>query len=124
MTKIVLQNRWYIVIGLIITGVQLLFDTLNATSMTEDVKMTVGAICMFLSLASSGYRQFLDPNTSNNTLWVQIGLFVAYIGGGLLESFYLMPLPENLAAIVRLGLTFITNYIPIVISAVNNIDDK
>lgn len=124
MTKIVLQNRWYIIIGLIITGVQLFFDTLNATSMAEDTKMIVGAICMFLSLLSSGYRQFLDPKTSNNTIWVQIALLVAYVGGGILEVFDIMPLPEELAAVVRLGLTFTTNYIPIAISTINNLENK
>ena len=124
MTKVVLQNKWYIIIGLMITGVQLFFDTLNATSMAVESKMIIGAICMFLSLLSSGYRQFLDPKTSNNTIWVQIALLVAYVGGGLLEVFDLMPLPEEWAAVVRLGLTFTTNYIPIVISTINNLEDK
>lgn len=124
MTKVVLQNRWYIIIGLMITGVQLFFDTLNATSMAVESKMIIGAICMFLSLLSSGYRQFLDPKTSNDTIWVQIALLVAYVGGGLLEVFDLMPLPEEWAAVVRLGLTFTTNYIPIVISTINNLEDK
>jgi len=124
MSKIVLQNRWYIIIGLIITGVQLFFDTLNATSLTDESKMIIGAICMFLSLLSSGYRQYLDPKTSNNTIWVQVALLIAYVGEGLLEVFDIMPLPEELAAVVRLGLTFTTNYIPIVISTINNLDDK
>lgn len=124
MSKIVLQNRWYIIIGLMITGVQLFFDTLNATSMAVESKMIIGAICMFLSLLSSGYRQFLDPKTSNDTLWVQVALLVAYVGAGLLEVFDLMPLPQEWAAVVRLGLTFTTNYIPIVISTINNLEDK
>lgn len=124
MSKIVLQNRWYIIIGLIITGVQLFFDTLNATSLTDESKMIIGAICMFLSLLSSGYRQFLDPKTANNTIWVQVALLVAYVGGGLLEVFDLMPLPEEWATVVRLGLTFTTNYIPIAISTINNLEDK
>lgn len=123
MSKIVLQNRWYIIIGLIITGVQLLFDTLNVSNIDVDAKVLTGASSMGLALIVSGYKTYLDPNTANATLWVQVLLFLVYVCGGILEILDKMPIADDAASITRTILTFVTSYIPVIITTYNNLDE-
>ena len=123
MTKIVLKQKWYILIGLILTGMQLLFDTLNVSDIDVDAKVLIGASSMGLALIVSGYKQYLDPNTANATLWVQVLLFVVYVCGGILEIIDKMPIGDDAASITRTILTFITSYIPVIITTYNNLDE-
>jgi len=68
----------------------------------------------------SGFKQYFDPKIDNGSILIQALLFAVYVGGGLLEVVGEMPLNDEVAAIVRVILTFATSYIPIILNVLNN----
>ena len=124
MKKAINQSKLFIVIGLILTLLQLLFDTLNVSHFSEQTTVIIGAIGIFLSILNSGFKQYFDSTISNKTLWIQALLFVAYVAGDLLDKFDVLPLNDELKAIVRIVLTFIANSVPIVIKTLSTEEKK
>lgn len=124
MKKAINQSKLFIVIGLILTLLQLLFDTLNVSHFSEQTTVIIGAIGIFLSILNSGFKQYFDSTISDKTLWIQALLFVAYVAVGLLDKFDLLPLNDELKAIVRIVLTFIANSVPIVIKTLSTEEKK
>jgi len=119
MKQAINQSKLFIVIGLILTLLQLLFDTLNVSHFSEQTTVIIGAIGIFLSILNSGFKQYFDNTISDKTLWIQALLFVAYVAGGLLDKFDVLPLNDELKAIVRIVLTFTANSVPIVIKTLS-----
>jgi ABC-type multidrug transport system permease subunit len=113
------KNKIFILIGLIFTLLVLLFDTLNVSNLSIETKTSIGAIGIFLSILSSGYKQYFDPKINDVTLWIQALLFFAYVSGGLLDKFNLLPLNDEWKSILRIVLTFIVNSVPIVIKTLS-----
>lgn len=124
MKKAINQSKLFIVIGLLLTLLQLLFDTLNVSNFSEQTITIIGAIGVFLSILNSGFKQYFDSTISDKTLWIQALLFVAYVAVGLLDKFDLLPLNDELKAIVRIVLTFIANSVPIVIKTLSTEENK
>ena len=124
MKKAIKQSKLFIVIGLILTLLQLLFDTLNVSHLSEQTTVIIGAIGIFLSILNSGFKQYFDSTISDKTLWIQALLFVAYVAVGLLDKFDLLPLNDELKAIVRIVLTFTANSVPIVIKTLSTEENK
>jgi hypothetical protein len=119
MKQAINQSKLFIVIGLILTLLQLLFDTLNVSHFSEQTTVIIGTIGIFLSILNSGFKQYFDSTISDKTLWIQVLLFVAYVAGSLLDKFDLLPLNDELKAIVRTVLIFTANSVPIVIKTLS-----
>lgn len=124
MKKAINQSKLFIVIGLILTLLQLLFDTLNVSHFSEQTTVIIGAIGIFLSILNSGFKQYFDSTISDKTLWIQALLFVAYVAGDLLDKFDVLPLNDELKAIFRIVLTFTANSVPIVIKTLSTEEKK
>lgn len=122
MTKIITKSKWFIIGGLIITFLQLLFDTLNVAGLPNT--MWLGAFIMFGSLIYSGLKQYFDDDYDNVTLWVQVCLFGAYFFGGILDNLDLLPFNEEWKSIIRTVLTALNSFIPIVIKTIQELPDK
>lgn len=120
MKKAIITQSNYVIIGLVLVGVQMLLDTLNLANLSQDTKTIIGAIGMASALLVSGFKQYFDPKIDNGSILIQALLFAVYVGGGLLEVVGEMPLNDEVAAIVRVILTFATSYIPIILNALNN----
>ncbi len=120
MKKAIITQSNYVIIGLVLVGVQMLLDTLNLANLSQDTKTIIGAIGMASALLVSGFKQYFDPKIDNGSILIQALLFAVYVGGGLLEVVGEMPFNDEVAAIVRVILTFATSYIPIILNAVNN----
>lgn len=122
MTKIITKSKWFIIGGLIITFLQLLFDTLNVAGLPNT--MWLGAFIMLGSLIYSGLKQYFDDDYDNVTLWVQVCLFGAYFFGGILDNLDLLPFNEEWKSIIRTVLTALNSFIPIVIKTIQELPDK
>ena len=120
MKKVIITQSNYVIIGLVLVGVQMLLDTLNLANLSQDTKTIIGAIGMASALLVSGFKQYFDPKIGNSSIVIQALLFAVYVGGGLLELVDEMPLTDEAASIVRIILTFATSYIPILLNAINN----
>lgn len=120
MKKAIITQSNYVIIGLVLVGIQILLDTLNLANLSQDTKTIIGAIGMASALLVSGFKQYFDPKIGNSSIVIQALLFAVYVGGGLLEVVGEMPLNDEAAAIVRVVLTFATSYIPIILNAINN----
>ncbi len=120
MKKAIITQSNYVIIGLVLVGVQMLLDTLNLANLSQDTKTIIGAIGMTSALLVSGFKQYFDPKIDNDSILIQALLFAVYVGGGLLEVVGEMPLNDEVAAIVRVILTFATSYIPIILNSLNN----
>ena len=123
MTKIITKSKWFIIGGLVITFLQLLFDTLNVAGLNGNVTMWIGASIMFAGLIYSGLKQFFDEEYDNITLWIQICLFGAYFVGGVLDNLDMLPFSEEGKSIIRTVLTAINSFIPIVIKTIQGLPD-
>jgi len=122
MTQIIKQSKVFIIIGTTLTLLQLLFDTLNVSHLSVETKTIIGAIVMLLSIVASGFKQFFDPKINDFTLWIQAILFFAYISGGLLDNFDMLPFNDEWKSIMRIILTFTANAVPILIKRINEIE--
>ena len=120
MKKAIISQSNYVIIGLVLVGVQMLLDTLNLANLSQETKTIIGAIGMASALLVSGFKQYFDPKIGNSSIVIQALLFAVYVGGGLLELVDEMPLTDEAASIVRIILTFATSYIPILLNAINN----
>ena len=120
MKKAIISQSNYVIIGLVLVGVQMLLDTLNLANLSQETKTIIGAIGMATALLISGFKQYFDPKIDNGSIVIQALLFAVYVGGGLLELLGKMPLNSDVSAIVRVILTFATSYIPIILNAINN----
>ena len=121
MTKIITKSKWFIIGGLIITFLQLLFDTLNVAGLKNT--MWLGAGIMFASLVYSGLKQYFDDEYENITLWVQICLFGAYVFGGVLDNLDMLPFSDEGKSIIRTVLTAINGFIPVIIKTIQKLPD-
>lgn len=110
------QSKWFIVGGLFLTFLQFLFDTLNVAGIANT--MWLGAIIMFGSMIYSGAKQFFDKSYDNITLIIQLCLFFAYVGGGILDNLDMLPFTEEGKSIIRTALTAINGFIPIIIKTI------
>lgn len=120
MNKAINQSKLFIVIGLVLTLLQLLFDTLNVSNLSVETKTVIGAAGIFLALICSGFKQYFDPSISNATLWIQALLFAGYVAGGLLDKFDMLPFNDEWKSIIRIILTFTVNAVPIVIKTMTS----
>lgn len=121
MKKVILNEKMYVLLSIVLLGVQMLFDTLNTLHLQGSTTIYIGAASMLLSVVSSGFKQYLDPRLPNGRLIVQCTLFVAFVAGGVLDMTDKLPLSEGDAAVVRTILTFVSSFIPIVLSKIEDI---
>lgn len=116
------NSRIFLLVGLVFTFLQMLFDTLNVSNISADAHSYIGAGAMLLVLLSSGFKQYFDPKINNGTVFIQIGLFIVFVAGGLLDKFDILPLNEEVKGILRIALTMLTNFIPIIIKTITQED--
>lgn len=121
MRKAITKSKWFIIGGLVITLLQLLFDTLNVAGLKNT--MWLGAFIMLGSLIFSGAKIYFDDYYENVTLWIQLCLFGAYIVGGILDNLDMLPFSEEGKSIIRTVLTAINGFIPIVIKTIKELPD-
>lgn len=121
MRKAITKSKWFIIGGLVITFLQLLFDTLNVAGLKNT--MWLGAFIMFGSLIYSGIKQYFDEEYDNITLLIQLCLFGAYFFGGVLDNLDMLPFSEEGKSIIRTVLTAINSFIPIVIKTIQGLPD-
>lgn len=113
------QTKIFKLIGLLLILSQTLFDTLNVLQLSNESKMIIGAIAMFTAVANAGFKQYFDSKIDNQTIWVQVLLFIAFVSGGVMEHFHQLDfLGEETTSIIRVCLTFATTSVPIVIKTI------
>ena len=122
MTKIISKNRTMIIVGLIFTFLQLLFDTLNLGNFSAETTVYIGAFGMLFSLLRTGWIQYFNENLSNKTLLIQILLFLVYVFGGVLDKLDVLPFNDEWKSIIRVVLTLFTNFIPVVLKTLNEVE--
>ena len=124
MSKIIVNSKLFIAFGLLVTFLQLLFDTLNVAGLGKDSTVYIGAIGMLLAIVHSGVEQYLSKEIDDKTLYIQLALFFAFVGGGVLDKLDYLPLNDEAKSIIRVVLTMLTNFIPIVLKTINSLPNK
>ncbi len=122
MTKIISKNKTMVIVGLLFTFLQLLFDTLNVAKFSTQTTVYIGAFGMLFSLLRTGWIQYFESDITNTTLWIQISLFCVYVAGGILDKLDILPFNDEWKSIIRVVLTLFTNFIPIVLKTLNEIE--
>lgn len=116
------KNTSIILIGLLLTLSQLLLDTLNVAKFSTQTTVYIGALGILISIIRSGYIQYFDSGISNETLIIQVLLFILFVAGGVLDKLEILPFNEEWKSIIRLILTFIINAIPLILNTVKNLE--
>ena len=116
--KQTLKSRIFLLLGMVFMLLQIIFDTVNASNLSTEFHSYIGAGSMLMVLIATGFKQYFDPKINSGTIFIQIGLFVVFVAGGLLDKFDVLPLTEEVKGIVRIVLTVLTNFIPIMIKTV------
>lgn len=124
MSKIIGNSKLFIAFGLLIAFMQLLFDTLNVAGLASNYTVYIGAIGMLLAIVHSGVEQYLSKEIDDKTLYIQLALFVAFVGGGVLDKLDYLPLNDEAKSIIRVVLTMLTNFIPIALKTINSLPNK
>jgi len=122
MTKIISKNKTMVIVGLLFTFLQLLFDTLNVAKFSTETTIYIGAFGMLFSLFRTGWIQYFESDIADTTLWIQISLFVVYVAGGVLDKLDILPFNDEWKSIIRVVLTLFTNFIPIVLKTLNEVE--
>lgn len=122
MTKVISKNKTMVIVGLLFTFLQLLFDTLNVAKFSTQTTVYIGAFGMLFSLLRTGWIQYFESDITNTTLWIQISLFCVYVAGGILDKLDILPFNDEWKSIIRVVLTLFTNFIPIVLKTLNEIE--
>lgn len=122
MTKVISKNKTMVIVGLLFTFLQLLFDTLNVAKFSTQTTVYIGAFGMLFSLLRTGWIQYFESDITNTTLWIQISLFCIYVAGGILDKLDILPFNDEWKSIIRVVLTLFTNFIPIVLKTLNEIE--
>lgn len=118
MKKILINEKTYSVICVVILGLQIAIDSMNTLNLNQDALLWVGFASLLVSLVASAAKQYLDPRLSNNGLLIQLAMFIAFIAGGVLDYNGMLPFDEGTAAVVRTLLTFISTFIPLLITKI------
>lgn len=121
MTQIIKQNKWFAITALILMLSQLFLDTLNVANFNTNTTVWIGAIGMFISIVNAGFKQYFS-DIDNSTIYIQVLLFVAYIAGGVLDQLDILPFNDDWKSIIRLGLTFISSSVPMVLKFLKDYD--
>ena len=124
MSKIIGNSKLFIAFGLLIAFMQLLFDTLNVAGLASNYTVYIGAIGMLLAIVHSGVEQYLSKEIDDKTLYIQLALFFAFVGGGVLDKLDYLPLNDEAKSIIRVVLTMLTNFIPIALKTINSLPNK
>jgi hypothetical protein len=111
-------SRIFLLIGTLVMIMQIIFDTLNVSNLSPNIHAYIGAGSMLLVLISSGLKQYFDPKINSGTIIIQACLFVAFVTGGVLDQFDLLPFGEEVKGILRIVLTVIANSMPIIIKTI------
>lgn len=118
MKKIIISEKTYSLICVVILGLQIAIDSMNTLNLNQDALLWVGFASLLVSLVASATKQYLDPRLSNNGLLIQLAMFIAFVAGGILDYKGMLPFDEGTAAVVRTLLTFISTFIPLLITKI------
>lgn len=122
MTKLVKNTKFYMIVSIILVICSIVFDNLNVLHLPGKESAWIGFIAMTLTLINAGFKQLASATTDNKTIWINVGLFVAFLAGGILNKFDLIPLSPELQAGLRTVLIMLSTSIPKIVEQVKSGD--
>jgi hypothetical protein len=129
MAKILKNTKFYMITSIILVIVSIVFDNLNVLNLPAKESAWIGFLAMTLTLINAGFKQLASTKTDNKTLWINVALFVAFLTGGILNKFDLIPISNELQSGLRTILVMISTSIPKILEQVKggnlpNLEEK
>jgi hypothetical protein len=129
MTKLLKNTKFYTITSIVLVILAIIFDNLNVLNLPAKEAMWIGFVAMTLTLINAGFKQLASVNTDNKTIWINVALFVAFLAGGILNKFDLIPLSPELQGGLRTVLIMLSTSIPRIVEQVKsgdvvNLEDK
>lgn len=122
MAKLLKNTKFYMITSIILVIFSIVFDNLNVLHLPPKESAWIGFLAMTLTLINAGFKQLASATTENKTIWINVGLFVAFLAGGILNKFDLIPLSPELQAGFRTILIMLSTSIPKIVDQVKQAD--
>jgi hypothetical protein len=120
MTKLLKNTKFYTITSIVLVILAIIFDNLNVLNLPAKEAMWIGFVAMTLTLINAGFKQLASVNTDNKTIWINVALFVAFLAGGILNKFDLIPLSPELQGGLRTILIMLSTSIPRIVEQVKS----
>jgi hypothetical protein len=120
MTKLLKNTKFYTITSIVLVILAIIFDNLNVLNLPAKEAMWIGFVAMTLTLINAGFKQLASATTDNKTIWINVALFVAFLAGGILNKFDLIPLSPELQGGLRTILIMLSTSIPRIVEQVKS----